>query len=224
MRVLDHRRFRDQIFAQFARLGKAMASPKRLELIDLLAQAERSVEELARLTETSVANVSRHLQVLRGARMVEVRREGLFAYYRLADERVLRIWASMRELGEARLTELEQVLRTLRTDRADPVSASELESRLGDPRVLVLDVRPREEHRAGHIPGALSVPVSDLEALLSRLPRDREWIAYCRGPYSVDSDEAVALMRKRGFNARRLAVGLPEWRAAGLPVEGAAQR
>jgi rhodanese-related sulfurtransferase len=221
MKPIDHRSFKDQVFEQFARIAKAMASPKRLELIDLLAQSERSVEELARLTGMSVANVSRHLQILRSARMVEVRRDGLFAFYRLADERVARLWASMRELGEARLTELDGVVRAFLADRSqlEAVSASELKARLGDPHVLVLDVRPKEEYRAGHIPGALSVPVPDLEALLSGLPRDREWVAYCRGRYCVYSDEAVALLRARGFEARRLDVGITEWRGAGFPVE-----
>jgi DNA-binding transcriptional ArsR family regulator len=223
MKPIDHRAFKDQVFEQFARIAKAMASPKRLEIIDLLAQGERSVEELARLTGMSVPNVSRHLQVMRAARMVDVRREGLFGYYRLADDGVFRVWAAIRELGEVRLTELEGVVREFLQHREElePVGVQELKARLDDPQVLVLDVRPREEYRAGHIRGALSVPVPDLDGLLSQLPRDREWIAYCRGPYCVYSDEAVALLRKRGFSARRLEVGLPEWRAAGLPVETA---
>jgi rhodanese-related sulfurtransferase/DNA-binding transcriptional ArsR family regulator len=221
MKSIDHRAFKDQVFEQFGRIAKALASPKRLEIIDLLAQGERSVEELARLTGMSLPNVSRHLQVMRAARMVDVRREGLFGYYRLADERVFRVWAALRELGEARLAELEGVVREFlqHREQLEPVGAQELKARLSDPHVLILDVRPREEYDAGHIPGALSVPVPDLEGLLSGLPRDRQWIAYCRGPYCVYSDEAVALLRKRGFDARRLDIGLPEWRAAGLPVE-----
>jgi rhodanese-related sulfurtransferase len=226
MQLVEHRLFKDRVFEQFGRIAKALASPKRLELIDLLAQGERSVEELARLTSMSVANTSRHLQHLRGARLVEVRREGLFAYYRLADDRVFQVWAAIQELGEARLTELEGVVRDLLEHRAqlEAVGAQELAARLSDPQVLVLDVRPRAEYRAGHISGALSVPVPDLEGLLSQLPRDREWIAYCRGRYCVYSDQAVALLRKRGFNARRLEIGLPEWRAAGFPVEASPSR
>jgi rhodanese-related sulfurtransferase len=216
-----HREFKDRLFEQFARIGKALASPKRLEIVDLLAQGERTVEEIARETAMSVASASQHLQALKGARMVEVRREGLYAHYRLADESVFRTWQAIRALGESRLAEVDRVVETYLMDRdaLEAVDARELMERLSDGSVIVLDVRPEEEYRAGHIPGALSVPVEALEAALQTLPRDREMVAYCRGPYCLFSDEAVALLRSRGYLARRLAEGLPDWRAAGLPVE-----
>jgi DNA-binding transcriptional ArsR family regulator len=182
-----HREFKDRLFEQFARIGKALASPKRLEILDLLAQGERTVEEIARETAMPVANASQHLQALKGARMVESRREGLYAYYRLADEGVFRTWQAVRALGEMRLAEIDRVVETYLKDRdaLEAVSATALMERLSDGSVVVLDVRPEEEYRAGHIPGALSVPVASLEAALQALPKDKEVVAYCRGPYCV---------------------------------------
>jgi rhodanese-related sulfurtransferase len=216
-----HRAFKNQLFEQFARIGKALANPHRLELLDLLAQGERTVENLAQETSMSVASTSRHLQVLRAARLVEVRREGLYAYYQLADERVFVVWQAIRNLGEARLAEIDLIVQTFLKDRdsLEAVDAEELLARLHDESVVILDVRPEEEYRAGHIPSARSVPVERLEAYLEEIPKDREIVAYCRGPYCVFSDEAVALLRSRGYQARRLAQGLPDWRAAGMPVE-----
>ena len=221
MNSSTHREFKDRLFEQFARIGKALASPKRLEILDLLAQGERTVEEIARETAMPVANASQHLQVLKGARMAESRREGLYAYYRLADEAVFRTWQAVRALGETRLAEIDRVVETFLEDRdaLEAVGAAALMERLNDGNVVVLDVRPEEEYRAGHIPGALSVPVDALEAALQALPKDKEIVAYCRGPYCVFSDEAVTLLRSRGYQARRLAEGLPDWRAKGLPVE-----
>ncbi len=217
----EHREFKDQLFEQFARLGRALANPHRLELIDLLAQGERSVEDLAREAAMSVANTSRHLQELRSARLVEVRREGHYGYYRLADEGVFGVWRAVRELGEARLAEIDRLVGTYLTDRAalEAVCAEELLAKTREEGVVVLDVRPEEEYRAGHIPGARSVPIERLEAYLEEIPEDREVVAYCRGPYCVFSDQAVALLRSRGYRARRLEEGLPDWRAAGLSVE-----
>jgi rhodanese-related sulfurtransferase len=221
MNSSSHREFKDRLFEQFARIGKALASAKRLEILDLLAQGERTVEEIARETAMPLANASQHLQVLKGARMVESRREGLYAYYRLADEAVFRTWQAVRALGETRLAEIDRVVETFLEDRdaLEAVSTAALMERLSDGNVVVLDVRPEEEYRAGHIPGALSVPVDTLEAALQALPKDKEIVAYCRGPYCVFSDEAVTLLRSRGYQARRLAEGLPDWRAKGLPVE-----
>jgi rhodanese-related sulfurtransferase len=222
MDAAAHREFKDRLFGQFARVGKALASPKRLEIVDLLAQGERTVEEIARETAMSVASASQHLQVLKAARMVEARREGLYIHYRLADEDVFRTWQAVRALAESRLAELDGVVEAYLQDREEleAVDAAELMERLSDGNVVVLDVRPEEEYRAGHIPGALSVPVDALEAALQTLPRDQEMVAYCRGPYCVFSDEAVAFLRSRGYRARRLRQGLPDWRAAGMPVEG----
>jgi rhodanese-related sulfurtransferase/DNA-binding MarR family transcriptional regulator len=222
MDAAAHREFKDRLFGQFARVGKALASPKRLEIVDLLAQGERTVEEIARETAMSVASASQHLQVLKAARMVEARREGLYIHYRLADEDVFRTWQAVRALAESRLAELDGVVEAYLQYREEleAVDAAELMERLSDGNVVVLDVRPEEEYRAGHIPGALSVPVDALEAALQTLPRDQEMVAYCRGPYCVFSDEAVAFLRSRGYRARRLRQGLPDWRVAGMPVEG----
>jgi rhodanese-related sulfurtransferase len=218
-----HREFKDRLFKQFARIGKALASPKRLEILDLLAQGERTVEEIARETAMPVANASQHLQALKSARMVESRREGLYAYYRLADEGVFRTWQAVRALGETRLAEIDRLVETFLEDRdaLEAVSTAALMERLSDGSVVVLDVRPEQEYRAGHIPGAISLPVDALEAALQTLPKDKEIVAYCRGHYCVFSDEAVTLLRSRGYRARRLADGLPDWRAKGLPVETA---
>jgi rhodanese-related sulfurtransferase len=222
MDASDHREFKDRLFEQFARVGKALASPRRLEMVDLLAQGERTVEEIARETSISVASASQHLQALKAARMVVARREGLYMHYRLADEDVFRTWQAVRGLAESRLAEVDGVVEAYLVDRdaLEAVDATELMERLSDEGVVVLDVRPEEEYRAGHIPGAISVPVDALESALQTLPRDREIVAYCRGPYCVFSDEAVALLRSRGYRAYRLRQGLPDWRAAGMPVEG----
>jgi rhodanese-related sulfurtransferase len=210
-----------EVFDEFARIGQALASGARIELLDLLFQAERTVEQLAAETGMSVANVSQHLQVLRRARMVEVRRAGLFARYRLATDDVYRIWESIRGFGEQRVLEVRQALQEFLQDRAglEAVTAAELQRRLADGTVIVVDVRPAEEFHAGHIPGAISVPVRELAQRLADLPPDREIVAYCRGPYCVQSDTAVALLGRHGFTASRLEFGLPEWRARGLPVE-----
>jgi rhodanese-related sulfurtransferase len=222
MNAADHREFKDRLFEQFARVGKALASPRRLEIVDLLAQGERTVEEIARETSMSVASASQHLQALKAARMVEVRREGLYVHYRLADEDVFRTWQAVRGLAESRLAEVDGVVEAYLEERdaLEAVDAAELMERLSEGSVIVLDVRPEAEYRAGHIPSALSVPVDALEAALQTLPKDREMVAYCRGPYCVFSDEAVAFLRARGYRARRLRQGLPDWRAAGMPVEG----
>jgi rhodanese-related sulfurtransferase/biotin operon repressor len=217
----DQRAFKDGLFEQFARVGRALANPHRLELIDLLAQGERSVEDLAREAGMSVANTSRHLQELRSARLVEVKREGHYGYYRLADEGVYGVWKAVRELGEARLAEIDRLVGMYLTDRdsMEAVCAEELLAKTRDEGVVVLDVRPEKEYRAGHIPGANSVPIEKLEAYLEEIPEDREVVAYCRGPYCVFSDEAVKLLEARGYRASRLTEGFSEWRAAGLPVE-----
>ena len=224
MDAAAHREFKDRLFEQFARVGKALSSPRRLEIVDLLSQGERTVEGIARETSMSVASASQHLQALKGARMVEARREGLYMHYRLADEEVFRTWQAVRTLAESRLSEVDGVVEAYLEDRdaLEAMDATELMERLSDGSVVVLDVRPEEEYLAGHIPGAISVPVDALEAALQTqtLPKDREIVAYCRGPYCVFSDEAVALLVARGYRARRLGQGLPDWRAAGMPVEG----
>ena len=214
------RMFKDQIYEQFARIGKALASPKRLELLDLLSQTERTVESLAKEASLSIANCSQHLQVLREARLVETRKEGLYVFYRLADESVGEFWLALRSLGERRLTEVERIVRDYFESPEDlePIDRKKLLERVREGSVVVLDVRPVEEYRAGHIPGAVSLPLEELQRRLAELPMDQEIIAYCRGPYCLFAVRAVELLRKQGFTARRFGEGIPEWKAAGLPV------
>jgi rhodanese-related sulfurtransferase/predicted transcriptional regulator len=221
MDLKTKRTFKGQLYEQFARLGKALAHGRRLELLDLLAQGEHTVEDLAREMAMSVASASQHLQVLRAARLVEVRREGLYAHYRLADERVFRLWQALRDLGEERLAEIDRVVQTFLRDRQtlEAISAQELRQRLREGNAVVLDVRPEAEYRAGHIPGARSLPIAELQARLRELPKSREIIAYCRGPYCVFADEAAALLKASGYRVRRFEEGFPDWRALGLPVE-----
>src|SRR3989339_260004 len=215
-----NRKFKDSIYEQFARIGKAVSSPKRLELLDLICQSVKTVEVLARETGLSVANASQHLQVLRAARLVEANKEGLFVHYRLADQAVCDFFRVMRELAESRLAEVEMITRRFLAGREgmEPVDRKKLIERVRDGSVVVLDVRPFEEFRAGHIPGAISVQLRDLEQRLSELPRDQEIVAYCRGPYCVLSIQAVEMLRSRGFNAVRLEEGVQDWRFLGLPV------
>jgi len=224
----SHRAFKDTVFEQLARIGKAVGSPQRLELLDLLAQGERSVDALARLAGLGVTNASAHLQVLARARLVASRKDGTRVLYRLADDHVAGFLAALRGLAAARLADLDQAARAfLRTaEDPEPVTRAELVERLARGAVAVLDVRPVEEYAAGHIPGAHPVPPdrleAGLEAVLDRLPAGTEIVAYCRGPYCVYAPTAVRLLRRRGVPARRLEDGFPEWRLAGLPVATAA--
>ena len=215
------RPFKTELFEQFARVGRAVSAPLRLAILDVLAQSERTVEDIAREIGASVANASQHLRQLRSARLVASRREGLFVYYRLADDKVLRLWQVIREVGEARYAEIEQVVRTYLKERETmhSVDARELRRLIRAGDVVVLDVRPTVEFAAGHISGARSIPLNELARRLSELPRRRQIVAYCRGPYCVLSDDAVLLLRKKGFRVARLDVGLPEWKLLGLPVE-----
>lgn len=216
-----HRRFKDAIYEQFARIGKAVSAPKRLELLELLCQTPRTVEALAEHAGISVANASQHLQVLRAARLVEAEKKGLYVEYRVADEEVCRFFFSLRGLAEARLAEVDRVAREYFEARAamEAVDGEELLRRVKNGEVTVLDVRPVEEYRAGHIPGALSFPVGELKARLKELPKGREVVAYCRGPYCVMAVEAVELLRKKGFKAYRMEQGVVDWRARGWRVE-----
>jgi rhodanese-related sulfurtransferase len=218
---MAHRDFKNRLYQEFARIGKAVASPQRLEFLDLLAQREWSVERLAAETEQSIANASAHLKILRSAHLVETRREGSYVYYRLADKNVARLWQAIRDIGEARLAEIDRIVDEFAADRDEyvPLDAHVLLSRLDDSDVLVLDVRPPDEYVAGHLPGARSIPINELESHLDELDPNQEIVAYCRGPYCLFADEAVELLRKRGFRAHRLADGLPDWRLAGYPVE-----
>ncbi len=221
MTASPHRKFKDAVYEQFARIGKAVAAPKRLELLDLLCQGPRTVEALAEQASLSVANASQHLQILRAARLVDTEKKGLYVEYRLADEQVCRFFRALRGLAEDRLAEVEQVTRAYLTERGamEAVEGDELLRRVRDGEVTVLDVRPAEEYRAGHIPGALSVPLSELKKRIAELPKRREVVAYCRGPYCVMAIEAVEILRKKGFRAHRMEQGVVDWRARGWRVE-----
>jgi rhodanese-related sulfurtransferase/DNA-binding transcriptional ArsR family regulator len=218
------RAFKDSLFEQFALIGKALSSGRRLELLELLAQGERSVEDLAEQAGLTVANASQHLQVLRSARLAAMRKDGLYARYSLANDRALKLWLSLRDFGEAEIGEIQRVVRNYLQDRdeMEAISAEQLQARLDQGNLVLLDVRPEAEYESGHIRGATSVPVADLERRLSELPKRKAIVAYCRGPYCVFADEAVRLLRERGYRAQRLEVGFPEWRILGLPIEPAA--
>lgn len=218
------KRLKDQIYEQFARIGKAISSPRRLEILEILAQGECSVERLAAQTSMPVPNASHHLQILKEARLVESRKDGLYAYYRLTDPDVFELIRNIRVLAERHLAEVDRIVAMYfgARDQLEPVPREELLERAKAGAVVVLDVRPADEYRSGHIPGALSIPVDQLESRLSELPEGKDIVAYCRGPYCVMALQAVETLRARGCNARRLVDGFPEWRAAGLPVEGSA--
>jgi DNA-binding transcriptional ArsR family regulator/rhodanese-related sulfurtransferase len=220
-----HRQFKDRLYGQFARIGKALSSPHRLEILELLAQSERTVESLAAEIGLSLANASQHLQVLRQAALVESRKDGLFVYYRLAGTEVLDLSKVLRTVAEGRLAEFERLVREHfgTRDDAEAVPMAELLKRARSKQVVILDTRPASEYVAGHIPGAISVPVDDLKRRLQELTKGKEYVAYCRGPYCVYADRAVELLQANGRRARRLLDGFPEWRAAGLPVAGGAE-
>ena len=213
--------FKQELNDQFARLGKALSNGRRLELLEYLAQGERSVEQLAAVSGLSTANTSQHLQQMRQAGVVSARRDGKQILYSLASEDVIRLLDVLRTVAEQRLAEVREMVANVLTarDNLEPVQAAELleRSRLG--LVTVLDVRPPEEFEAGHLPGAINLTLAELEKHLDRLPLEHEVIAYCRGPYCVLSFEAVSRLRERGFRARRLQLGYPEWKLAGLPTE-----
>jgi ArsR family transcriptional regulator len=209
------------LFVQFAAVAKAIGNAHRLELLELVAQGERSVEVLAERSGLSVANTSQHLQHLRRAGLVTARRRAKFVLYGLADDAVLEMLTAMYKVAERNVGEVDRILRSYFNDRdgLEPVSRAELARRMKQGLVTVLDVRPEDEYALGHLPGARNIPLSKLKRELSKLERNTEIVAYCRGPYCVLSFEAVAQLRKLGFRARRLQDGLPEWKAAGLPIE-----
>ncbi|MBW2207985.1 MAG: ArsR family transcriptional regulator [Deltaproteobacteria bacterium] len=221
-----NRLFKDAIYEQFARIGKAVSSPKRLELLDLLCQGKRTVEVLAKESGLAVANASQHLQILRAARLVESEKAGLFVVYRLADQAVCEFFRSMRVLAESRLAEVEQIKRRFLEGREgmEPVDRDGLLKLVREEAVTILDVRPVEEYNAAHIPGALSIPLKELKLHLAELPRDQEIVAYCRGPFCVLSVQAVEMLRGLGFNAVRLEEGIQDLRAIGFPIAEGEER
>jgi rhodanese-related sulfurtransferase len=215
------REFKDFVYQHFAGMAHAFSSPKRLEIIDVLAQGERDVESLAGQVSMTVANTSRHLQVLKGRRLVEARREGVKIFYRLADDLVVDCWQRLQRLSANRLAEIREIERLFHEERDDlePVTVEELWRRIQESGVTVIDVRPAEEYQHAHLPGAISIPLPDLLDRIREIPEGRGIVAYCRGPYCVLSAEAVSILRDYGFRAARMKEGVPEWKRAGLPVE-----
>jgi len=217
---MDKREFKNKVYSLLSQMIKAMANPHRLEIIDLLAQSHRTVEEIAAETEMSVANASQHLQVLKLSNLVEVKREGNFIRYRLADETIYKSWYNLREIGLDRVPEIEKLINDYREKKnvLEAVSISDLMQRMKTKKIILLDIRPIKEYNAGHLPDALSVPIENLPAVLKKLPKNKEYVAYCRGSLCVFADEAIQLMTKKGFNARRLEEGFPDWKLKGLPI------
>jgi rhodanese-related sulfurtransferase len=218
---MNERSAKGALFDAFASVAAALGNGRRAEIVDVLAQGERSVEEVATEVGQSVASTSHHLRLLSKSGLARSRREGSRVFYRLASERVGELWAAVREVATQHVAEVTVLAGEYLGDRneVELLSSSELDKRLAQGNVVLLDVRPEAEYRAGHIAGARSAPVDELDAIAPGLPKRREIVAYCRGPYCVYADEAVRLLRARGFRARRLDVGFPEWRRAGLPVE-----
>ncbi|OGC00791.1 ArsR family transcriptional regulator [candidate division KSB1 bacterium RBG_16_48_16] len=215
------REFKDAVFDQFARIAYAFASPKRLEMIDVLAQGERDVDSLARQVGMTIANTSRHLQVLKTARLIQSRREGVRIFYRLADDDVFQCWKNLQSLAENRIAEIREVTKLFfdERDKMEPINRDELWNRIRNHDVTVIDVRPPEEYRQAHIPAALSIPLAELKERLDEIPHEHEVVAYCRGPYCVLSVEAVKILRDSGYKVSRLKDGMPEWKRASLPIE-----
>ena len=213
--------FKHDLFAQFARVGKALSNANRLELLEYIAQGERSVDDLAKVSGLTVANTSQHLQQLRQAGLVGCRKEGLKVYYRLSGDDVVSLLDVLRVVAERHVSDVERLINTYLTvkDSLEPVPRAELLARVRDGLVTVLDVRPEEEYAAGHVPGAVNIPLQELEQRLGELGKDQEIVAYCRGPHCVLAFDAVAQLRGKGLRARRLQDGYPEWKIAGLPVE-----
>jgi len=218
---MSSQNFKHELFTQFARVAKAFSNANRLELLEFLAQGERSVEALANAANLTVGNTSQHLQQLRQAGLVTSRKDGQHVYYQLADDEVIALLGALRRVAERHIAEVDRLVDTYLTvkDSLEPVHAGDLLERAKKGLVTVLDVRPPEEYAAGHLPGAVNIPLGELQRQLDRLLKDQEIVAYCRGPYCVLAYEAVAQLRAKGFKARRLENGYPEWKAGGLPVE-----
>ncbi|GIK64345.1 MAG: transcriptional regulator [Chloroflexota bacterium] len=218
---MNHRDFKTALNEQFARIAKAVANPHRIEILDILAQGERSVEEIAKEAALTIGNTSQHLQGLRESRLIASRKQGLHVYYRLTDPSVFRLIQIIREIAQAQLAEVNQLVESYFTNRAalEPITLHELYARLDEPDLVVLDVRPNPEYAQGHIPGARSIPINELEQRLGELAPEQEIVAYCRGPYCVFADEAVELLSAHGYQVQRLQEGYPDWLLALLPTE-----
>lgn len=218
---MNKRQFKDKVYGELARITKSIANPHRLEIIELLAQGEFSVEQIAEQTSLPIANASQHLQVLKNAQLVEINRQGNFIFYRLANTNVFKTWKALRELGVERIEAIDKVVKEFRKSSFDfeTVTIDELIEKLESGKVTILDVRPESEYNQGRIANSISIPIEELPKRLKELPRRTEIIAYCRGPFCVYADEAVALLTKAGYNASRLEEGFPDWKLRELPVE-----
>lgn len=218
---MNKRQFKDKVYSELARITKSMANPHRMEIIELLAQGEFSVEQISEQTNLTIANASQHLQILKTAQLVAVNRKGNFIFYRLYNSNVFKAWKALRELGVERIAAVEKVVKEFRQSKFDveSVGINELIEKLASGKVTILDVRPDTEYRQGHIAGALSMPMHELAKRLRELPKRTEIVAYCRGPFCVYADEAVALLAQAGYKAKRLEEGFPDWKLLDLPVE-----
>ena len=216
---IEKKEFKEKVYSELAGLTKALANPYRLQIIDLLAQSSRTVEEIATQLDVSIANASQHLQTLKGAQLVSIQKEGHYVHYRLADEKVYLVWKSLRDLGIERFAQIERTLKDFREQKNSfqSISIDELIEKVRQENVVVLDVRPEKEYRAGHIPQALSVPMEHLSERIAALPKDKPVIVYCRGPFCVFADEAVEQLQKQGIKAWRLEEGFPDWKSRNLP-------
>lgn len=219
--TMNKREFKDRVYEELARITKSMANPHRLEIIELLAQGEFSVEQIAEQTNLPIANASQHLQVLKSSQLVDINRQGNFIYYRLANNNVFKAWKALRELGVERIATIEKLVKDFRKSKVDfeSVTIDELIKKLASGKVTILDVRPEPEFNKGHIANAISIPIDQLSRRLKELPKRTQIVAYCRGPFCVFADEAVAILIKAGYNATRLEEGFPDWQLLELPVE-----
>ena len=218
---MEKREFKNKVYTILAQLVKAMANPHRLEILDLLGQSNRTVEEISKETEMSVANASQHLQILKASNLVEIQREGNFIRYRLANKNIYEMWYNLRQIGFERLSEIEKLIKDFREKKnvLEAMSINELVKKAKSKNVVVIDVRPEQEYRTGHIANAISIPIDQLTKKIKSLSKNKEYIAYCRGPLCVFADDAVSLLTKKGFKAKRLNEGFPDWKLKGLPVE-----
>lgn len=218
---MDKRAFKNKAYSLLSQMIKAMANPHRLEIIDLLGQSGRTVEEIANETEISMANASQHLQVLKASKLVEIEREGNHIRYHLADDNIFEIWSDLREAGFNRIMEIGELIKDYREKKniLEAITIDQLIERMKANNVVLLDIRPTEEYNSGHIPGALSIPPDALSKIVKTLSGENEYIAYCRGPLCVFADDAVSILIRKGYNAKRLEKGFPDWKIKGLPVE-----
>ena len=217
---MEKREFKNKVYSLLSQMVKSMANPHRLEIIDLLAQSGRTVEEIAKETGISIANASQHLQVLKASNFVEVEREGNYIRYHLANDKIFETWSILREVGFERVAEIDKLIQDYRYKKnvLEAITIDELVTRMKSKNTVLLDIRPTEEFNTGHIPGALSIPLETLATIIKTLPKNKVYIAYCRGPLCVFADEAVGILYKRGYKAKRLEEGFPDWKLRGLPV------